>query len=709
MNEPSSAPASQFHRLHPRLREAIVARLGWTALRPVQELSTEAILAGHNAVVLAPTAGGKTEAAVFATLSLLLDEPPSAVGALYIAPIKALLNNQSERLGQYTEMVGLRRFVWHGDVEAGAKRGFTKEPCELLMTTPESLEVLLLSSKAKPDELFRDLRVVIIDEVHALAGTDRGAHLLSVLERVKRRSRFDLQRVGLSATVGNPERILRWLQGSSTRPGALVDPPRAKSKRELQVWMQPSVGQLAETCASMGAAKKSLVFCQSRAATEVLASRMRTEGIDVFVHHGSVAAEERQAAEERFARGKNTAIVCTSTLELGIDVGDLDRVFQLGAPSTVSSFLQRMGRTGRRAGTVANTTFLCEDGDEVLQCAAIVELARKGWVEPVNPSERCWPVLLHQLFVMALERKGVTASAAWEQLSVVPDFRGITKNEFDALVEHLLRRDYLFDASGRLVLGIAAEREFGKKNFMEIYAVFSSPVHFAVRTTTGQELGSIEQGFADRLSPKVTAFLLAGRAWLVESVDLKKREVIVTAAPAGTKPSWGGRVPQLLGFDVARAMREVLRSDEALSYLRPEAMAELTLLREERRATLSHGGPSIVYEPGSARWWTWSGGKVNATLAYALTLRGGWKCHWDNTGVRIDGDGLQWSTLSPVLRELERFSFWEDEEVWKELLAKLPEYRLSKFQRAMPERAAREMIGEYLLDWERARECARGG
>lgn len=709
MSEHSSTSASQFHRLHPRLREAIVARLGWTSLRPVQELATEAILAGRNAVVLAPTAGGKTEASIFPTLSLLLDEAPGAVGALYIAPIKALLNNQAERLGQYTEMVGLRRFVWHGDVEAGAKKSFTKEPCELLMTTPESLEVLLLSSRAKPAELFRDLRIVIIDEVHALAGTDRGAHLLSVLERVRRHSRHDVQRVGLSATVGNPDRILQWLRGSSAREGALVDPPRPKSRRDLQIWTQPSVGQLAETCAQMGEHKKSLVFCQSRAATEVLASRMRTAGIEVFVHHGSVAAEERQRAEERFARGKNTAIICTSTLELGIDVGDLDRVFQLGAPSTVSSFLQRMGRTGRREGTVANTTFLCEDGDEVLQCAAIVELARGGWVEPVHPTERCWPVLLHQLFTMALEYKGVPRARAWEQLSVVSDFRGITRDEFDALIDHLCRKEYLFDAAGRLVLGIASEREFGKKNFMEIYAVFSSPVLFSVRTTTGQALGSIEQGFADRLSPKITAFLLAGRAWLVEAVDLKKREVVVTAAPAGTKPSWGGKIPQLLGFEVARKMRDVLRSDDSLAYARPEAMAALGLLREEHRATLSHGGPAIVYEPGSARWWTWAGGKVNATLSHALSLRGGWKCVWDNTGVRIDGDGVQWSTLSPVFKELERFSFWEDEEVWKALLARLPEYRLSKFQRAMPERAAREMIGEYLLDWERARECVRGG
>lgn len=175
---------SVFARFAPRLQEAIVARLGWTTLRPVQELAGEAILAGKNAVVLAPTAGGKTEASIFPTLSGLVTDPPHSVGALYIAPIKALLNNQSHRLDQYTEMLGLRRFVWHGDTTDGERKKFLKEPAELLMTTPESLEVMLVSERVDADSLFSDLRVVIIDEVHAIAGSDRGAHLMSVLERI---------------------------------------------------------------------------------------------------------------------------------------------------------------------------------------------------------------------------------------------------------------------------------------------------------------------------------------------------------------------------------------------------------------------------------------------------------------------------------------------------------------------------------------------
>jgi ATP-dependent Lhr-like helicase len=202
---------SVFSRLAPRLQEAIVARLGWSSLRPVQEQAGEALLAGANAVILAPTAGGKTEASMFPTISQMVESAPDGVGALYIAPIKALLNNQAERLGLYTEMVGMRRFVWHGDTDDSSRRKFLKEPAELLMTTPESLEVMLVSQRVDEAKLFGDLRIVVIDEVHALAGSDRGAHLMSVLERIARLSRHDLQRVGLSATVGNPAAILSWL------------------------------------------------------------------------------------------------------------------------------------------------------------------------------------------------------------------------------------------------------------------------------------------------------------------------------------------------------------------------------------------------------------------------------------------------------------------------------------------------------------------
>lgn len=219
--------SSTFARFAPRLQDGIGTRLGFTSLRPVQEEAGAAILDGDNAIVLAPTAGGKTEAALFPTLSMLLTDPGNGVGALYVAPIKALLNNQADRLGKYTEIVGLGRFVWHGDATANDKRRFIREPVELLMTTPESLEVMLVSQRVPAAKLFQSLQIVVVDEVHALAGTDRGAHFMSVLERIVRLCGRDVQRVGLSATVGNPEAIPGLAPGFFEPHGARRGPAQA--------------------------------------------------------------------------------------------------------------------------------------------------------------------------------------------------------------------------------------------------------------------------------------------------------------------------------------------------------------------------------------------------------------------------------------------------------------------------------------------------
>lgn len=686
-----------FSRLAPRLQEAIVSRLGWTALRPVQEQAGQAILDGKNAVVLAPTAGGKTEASVFPVLSQLCNDQPEAVGALYIAPIKALLNNQAERLGLYTEMVGMRRFVWHGDAKELDKRAFVQEPAELLMTTPESLEVMLISPRVPVPKLFSSLRFVIVDEVHALAGTDRGAHLMSVLERLARHSRHDLQRIGLSATVGNPDDILAWLRGSSKREGLVVDPPKAKAQRELLVLEREELGPLARDAATVAKGRKSLFFCQSRALTEAVAEHMRGAGTEVFVHHSSVSAEERHRAEERFHHGSDACIVCTSTLELGIDVGDLDKVFQAEAPSTVSSFLQRMGRTGRRGGP-ANTTFFCTSSETVLQAVALIELAREGWVESVPVLRRCWPVLAHQLFAMALEHGAIDPDRAWDQLALVPDFAGISEAEFRGLLEHLVATGYLFRSEGLLSLGETAERTFGRKNFLELYAVFSSPQLYRVRTATGHELGSLEQNFVDGLVEGMTAFLLGGRAWLTDQIHHGDRVVRVSPAPRGKKPAWGGFAPQLLSFEVCQRMRRILAEETEYPYLHQSAAASLRMKREDLGPLLCRRGPAIQIDEGAARIWTFAGGRVNHTLRYGLDVLEGWKATADNLMLRVEGAGITHETVAAALRRLADESFWSDPNVRRNIAMRLPDYRLSKFQPALPDAAQREMVEAWLLD-----------
>ncbi|KYF68128.1 DEAD/DEAH box helicase [Sorangium cellulosum] len=687
-----------FARFPARLQQAIVSSLGWTSLRPVQEMAGEALLDGKNAVVLAPTAGGKTEAAMFPALANLVEREPEGVGVLYIAPIKALLNNQEGRLGSYAEMVGLRRFVWHGDVTDQAKRKFVREPAEILMTTPESLEVMIVSPKYPVQRLFNDLRLVIIDEVHALAGTDRGAHLMSVVERLAPSSQNDIQRVGLSATVGNPGQILAWLAGSSRREGVVVDPPKIPAKRDLFVGLHDSVAGLAVEAAGRASGKKSLFFCQSRSLTESVAERMRGRSIDVFVHHSSVSLEERRAAEERFAHGTNACIVCTSTLELGIDVGDLDLVFQANAPSSVSSFMQRMGRTGRRAGTVANTTFFCEDPEAVLQVVALIELAREGWVERVAQQGRCWPVLVHQILAMTLQYGAISAERCWEQLAKTPDFGSITRTEFDEIVEHMKEQDFLFEAGGLLSMGQKAERAYGKKNFMELYAVFSSPVLYRVVTGAGRDLGSLEQDFVDRLVEQMSSFLLGGRAWTVERVSHGDRAVVVREAPAGVKPSWGGFIPQLLGFELCQRMKRVLTESVRYPYVDARGMQHIEEKREDLGDLLRRPGHAVQVDGSVARWWTFAGGRVNHTLKYGFEVAEGWKVVADNFQLRIEGDGIGHESVRGTIARMSSPAFWDAPDMRQAVLARLPGYRLSKFQDCLPERFALEVIENFLLD-----------
>jgi ATP-dependent helicase Lhr and Lhr-like helicase len=689
---------SAFTRFPPRLQESIVSRLGWSSLRPVQELASHALLDGKNAIILAPTAGGKTEASMFPLLATLMAREPQGVGLIYIAPIKALLNNQAERFATYTEMVGLSRFLWHGDIKDSQKRSFLKEPTTILMTTPESLEVMLLSSKVPHAQVFGDLRALVIDEIHALAGTDRGAHLMSVFERLIRYTKNDVQRIGLSATVGNPPDLRQWIQGSSRRESCIVDPPKVPAKKDLRIYLKDSVGAMAGDASKKAVGQKSLFFCQSRSLAESLAERMRAHGTDVFVHHSSVSLEERAAAEERFHRGTNTSIVCTSTLELGIDIGDLDLVLQANAPSTVSSFLQRLGRTGRRSGQQANTTFFCEDTEVVLQAIALIELAKKGWVESIPTPTRAWPVLVHQLLALTLQFGGISPERCWEQLSAIPDFSGIAEDEFVALVKHMINEDFLFYTGGSLSMGQKAEQVFGRKNFMELYAVFSSPLLYKVQTETGYTVGSLEQAFVDKLATETSSFLLGGRAWTVIHLNHADRLVQVVPSPKGMKPSWGGFVPQLLGFEICQQIAEVLKGKGAIPYLDTVAQTSVDAYREDLGPFLSPSHKGMNMEADKPLWWTFAGGQVNYTLKYGLQCLHDWKVIADNFRLKIEGDSVSATTLSLAIAKMREASFWNSPATQNWILEKLPEYRLSKFQRVLPDQYAQEMISAYLLD-----------
>lgn len=311
---------SAFDRLHPALQHHIVNSLGWTSLRPLQERAIPPVLDGDHALLLAPTAGGKTEAAVFPLLSRMLTEGWSGLSVLYVCPIKALLNDLELRLRTYGTLVGRRVDRWHGDVGAARRRAILQERPDLLLTTPESIEVMLVSSRSEPRVLFRDLQAVVVDELHAFAGDDRGWHLLAVLERVRRLAGREIQRLGLSATIGNPRALLDWLAPASSRPRRVVAPGGdAAGPASAHLDHVGSIRNAAKVISALHRGEKRLVFCDSRAGVEALSAELRQCGAETFVSHSSLALDERRRAEEAFSQSRDCVIVATSTLELGVE------------------------------------------------------------------------------------------------------------------------------------------------------------------------------------------------------------------------------------------------------------------------------------------------------------------------------------------------------------------------------------------------------
>ncbi len=304
-------------------------------------------------------------------------------------------------------------------------------------------------------------------------------------------------------------------------------------------------------------------------------------------------------------------------------------------------------------------------------------------------NDRCWPVLVHQILATTLAFGGFRADALWDVLSAVPDFGGITFDEYEAVLEHMASGDFLFRDGRQYLMGHAAERAFGRRNFMELYAVFSSPQLFTVESMSGRELGSLEQNFVDSLSEDGSSFLLGGRAWEVHTIDHKRRRVRVEAARGGKKPRWGGFFPQFLGRELSREIREVLLSSETYRYLDPSAAGVLHGRREWLRPILQSAEVPMVVDEGQTTWWTFAGGRINNTLRYQLKAMGH-DARADNFRVVLDDVGMV-----ELLREL---ASTDEEELRRRTLALLPEFRLSKFQRALPEWATREMVEAYLLD-----------
>lgn len=693
---------SGFSRLTQALQYQIVNGLGWQDLRPVQEQTIGAVLDGTNCVVLAPTAGGKTEAALLPLLSLADAEDRPAVSILYLAPLRALLNNLEPRLSHLAGLVGRRAFKWHGDVGRSARRRFIDDLTDILAITPESLEAMLIGGTVPRSRVLGNLRAVVVDEVHNFAAGDRGGHLVALLERVCRIAGRDIQRIGLSATIGNPDEICGWLSGSSTRERAVIDPERGASEARLSLDEVGTLENAAIVIERLHPGRKRLVFADSRRRVEALGHLLGRRGVEAHVTHSSLSAAERSAAELAFEQGSNCVIVSTSALELGIDVGDLDHVLQIDAPFSVASFLQRMGRTGRRPGTFPNCTFLATDDDSLLQAAALLRLLKRGYVEPVRPVRRGSHLLAHQLMALSLQQRGVPTTEWWSWIEGAGTFADLTAEDRSELVEHMCASNILVEADGRLILGEQGERLYGGRNFMDLYVVFSTPSELKVMWGP-REVGTIDAYFAQYKEAGELTFILAGRTWHATHVDWRRATCHVEPAPDGALPTWMGE-PRLLSRELCQAIRDVLVDDNDDPWWSRRAVEAMAAVRQEY--SFLQEGQAFTEETGRIRWWTFAGGKANNVLARLLELKLGGAVSSNNLALTFVGK-LSRSLAS--IRTATRDLFADgcpDRETILGIAEGCARGRITKFQPCLSRRLELELLAESLLDVEGAMASA---
>ncbi len=614
-----------FDRYAPFVQEYIYQN-HWENLRSIQVAAADAIFnTDENVLLTASTASGKTEAAFFPIITLFSEDMPSSVGCIYIGPLKALINDQFSRLNDLCAEADIPVWHWHGDVAQSHKAKLMRHPSGILQITPESLEALLLHKHAAIAKLFGDLRFVVIDEVHSLLRGDRGGQTLCLIERLSRIAGVNPRRIGLSATIGDSEGTGEFLslgtgrktiipkidaKGSKWRlsmehfyvkdaqaaedkqiPGAM--PVLEEKTDEAPANADPGIGYIFEHTRG----KKCLVFVNSREECEMVTTTLRHycelnhEPDRFLVHHGNLSASYRETAEGIMKDDSQyMTTVTTATLELGIDIGRLERAFQIDAPWTVSSFLQRMGRTGRRELPPEMWFVIREDEPEVramlpttipwklLQGIALVQLyLEERWVEPPRLDRLPFSLLYHQTMSTLASCGEMSPRALADRVLRLHYFHRITQEDYRVLLRHLIATDHIQQTEqGGLIVGLAGERVI---NSFKFYGVFQESEEYTVRSES-QELGTVVSP-----PPVGEKLAIAGHVWQVLDVDHKRR-LIYCQQVKGSVPAYFGQCPGDLHTKILTRMRRVLQEDRQYPYLMKNAVARL----EQARFTAAHSG-----------------------------------------------------------------------------------------------------------------------
>ena len=660
----SGSEASSFDRLHPQVQRWIREQ-GWTGLRDIQDVAIRTILgSGSDVVIMAATASGKTEAAFLPLLTQAVASGPGGLRILYVSPLKALINDQYRRLELLCERLEMPLTRWHGDAPGGAKTRLLGRPAGVALITPESIEALLLRRPAEAAHLFRGLESIVIDELHAFLKGPRGLHLASLLRRVDKLCDARPRRVGLSATLGDEISGKRWL--NPARPDAAVvlrseakgpglklqirgyeEPPNADGVDDLaEDGAQDALSRIADHLYGHLRGSNNLVFGGSRRTVEALADRLRQRCVrnnvpeEFFPHHGSLSKELRETLELRLKAGDlPTTAVATTTLELGIDLGSVASVAQIGAPKSLASLKQRLGRSGRRGEPAVLRIYVREkhlaaDSDPfdqlrlgTVRAVASVRLLLEGFVEPATLDPSLATVALHQTLSTIASAGSIRPAAAHRAICGRDSYLEMEPADYADLLRGAGRQgvDLLEQSSdGLLMLGAAGERMTDGRDF---YAVFQTDDEWRL-VSSGRTLGTVPIANVLGIGSLVG---FAGRRWRVEAVDDRGKVLEVLPHRSGRLPKFDPVTGEAVHGRLSAMMRTILEDGEEPSYADPQVR---TFLAEARSAyrRLGLDARSVFEAGGDAYLMTWAGTAVNDLLAIVVQAAG-LECEANDVGI----------------------------------------------------------------------------
>ena len=649
--------AERIFGRYPSFIQEYIYRQGWNELRDVQISAAKVILeSDDNLLLSSSTASGKTEAVFFPILADLCENPPlsEGVSCLYVAPLKSLINDQFLRMEEVLSESGIPVFHWHGDVGSSSKTKFLKNPSGILQITPESLESMLINRSSDLVRIFGDLRYVVLDEIHTLIGSDRGNQVLCQLTRLSRLIGKNPRRIGLSATIGDLSLAASWLSADS---GRKTEAPKARDERlrwrlalehfyiqedTFEQTQDPNAiasGKRSRAVSDAGfeylydavKQKKSLVFSNSREETELVTATLRQiakargERDRFLIHHGNLSAAIREDAEIKMKNDDFDAVTCaTVTLELGVDIGRLERVVQMNAPNSVSALLQRLGRSGRRGGDPEMVMVFREESPlpnaplpelipwELLRAIAITQLyIEERFIEPPRIRKMPLSLAFHQTLSVLASSGELTAKALAERVLTLPPLKTLPRESYRALLLSMVQNGFIEMTEEKgLIVGLAGERLISSFKF---YAVFKDSEDYTVRSES-EEIGTITNPV-----PKGERFALAGRVWEVLEIDVQRRLIYVKSVEGKMEISWPGDSGEI-HTKILQRMRKVLFEDTEYPYLMPNAKARLSAARHVARATHMDSRMLVFLSESSACLFPWLGTRSFRTLRRFLAL-----------------------------------------------------------------------------------------